>query len=278
MPRNPTTSPAELWVGSAQVDPPLAAVGSHHPVLLLEGSAGSDRVLHRLPQAIPIVRVRAVDVGVERAGEVQGVDAVDPVQLVAPLHGPGPDVPEPTAHMDLRLAAPEPGLDLRQGRLGQPHLGDVLRDGDRPDDAAVLVASGRTDSETGTVMPSLRWTSVSRWSTVSPLNTLVHLGDLGSEVVGEQRRDRLADDLGLEVADDALRAAVARRDPALPVVGQSASLDASAKASRMARRSLDRAASSLVLVVLIRPPDPAPGTVPQRGSVASRAARGACSR
>ena len=32
--------------------------------------------------------------------------------------------------------------------------------------------SGRTDNETGTVMPSLRWTSVSRWSTVSPLNTV----------------------------------------------------------------------------------------------------------
>ena len=55
---------------------------------------------------------------------------------------------------------------------------------------------------------------------VAAEHRLVHLGDLGPEVVGEQRRDGLADDLGLEVADDALGAAVARGDPALPVVGQ----------------------------------------------------------
>ena len=110
---------------------------------------------------------------------------------------------------------------------------------------------------------------------MSPASTVSYTSaTCGPEVVGEQRRDRLADDLGLEVAEDALGAAVPGGDPALPGRGpSSASLDASAKASRMARRSLAQsgqfagaASCSSVSLILGRN-----GTAAGIGSVPGRA-------
>ncbi len=65
--------------------------------------------------------------GLERAGEFERIDAVDPVELRAPLHRSGPHVPQPTADMGDRLALFEPGIDFRQRRLGEVLLGDVPR-------------------------------------------------------------------------------------------------------------------------------------------------------
>ena len=67
-------------------------------------------------------------VRLERAVEVERVDTVQPMRLVAPLHGSRADVPQPTPHTGQGLAVAEPSFDLGERRLRQPLLGDVAHD------------------------------------------------------------------------------------------------------------------------------------------------------
>ena len=117
MPRSPTTTPgrAERRLGP-QVDPPLA----RRPARTIRYSCSKgrpDRTAASIasPHAVTIVGVGAAEVGVERAGELQRVDAVDAVQLVAPLHRAGPDVPQPPARRGPAPRRPAAGPRPRPG-------------------------------------------------------------------------------------------------------------------------------------------------------------------
>ena len=134
-------------VGSARrVEPTDLAVGPHDPVLLLDGRpVAIDRSTAAATRGRSVV-VDAREVRVEGAVEVQRIDAVDPVELVAPLHGVGGDVPLPAPDVGQRLALAQPRFGLGQHRLGQALLGDVADHGDRSecvprvDDAAQTTA------------------------------------------------------------------------------------------------------------------------------------------
>ena len=82
----------------------------------------------------------AGEVRVERAVERGRVDAVDAVQLLAPLHGAAADVPQPPPGVGERLGVAEAGLGLGQRGLRQALLGDVAGDADDPAARPVGVA------------------------------------------------------------------------------------------------------------------------------------------
>ena len=66
--------------------------------------------------------------GIERPAEVEGIDLVDAVELLAPLHGAGAEVPEPSPDVGQRFTLAEPGFNLGERRLHEPLLGDVPGD------------------------------------------------------------------------------------------------------------------------------------------------------
>ena len=63
-----------------------------------------------------------------RAVEVERLDAMDVMELVAPLHRPGAQVPQPAPHVRQRLAVADTRLDLGEAGLRQALLGDVAAD------------------------------------------------------------------------------------------------------------------------------------------------------
>ncbi len=88
-------------------------------------AARCHRPLHLGPHPFAVLGVDYVDVRLERSVEVEWVDSVDAMELVAPLHGAGADVPQPAAHVGQGLAFLQPAFDLGQRGLGQALLGDV---------------------------------------------------------------------------------------------------------------------------------------------------------
>src|SRR5437879_6189013 len=65
---------------------------------------------------------------VERPVKIEWVDAVNAVELVAPLHRVGSHVPETTADVSQRLALAYSRVDLGERGLGEPLFSDVARD------------------------------------------------------------------------------------------------------------------------------------------------------
>ena len=84
-----------------------------------------------------------VEVGGEGALEIERIHTVHAMELVAPLHRVGADIPQPASDMGERLPFPEALLDLGQGGLGEACLGEVLGHADRTDELAGVVDDGR---------------------------------------------------------------------------------------------------------------------------------------
>ena len=108
-------------------------------VLVLERLTARHRTLHQRTHALAIVGMDHAEVGSKRAFEIERIDTMHAMQLVAPLHGVGADVPQPSADVGQRLPLPEPLLDLGQRGLGQPRLGEVLGHADGTGEGAGLI-------------------------------------------------------------------------------------------------------------------------------------------
>src|SRR5271170_2916058 len=67
---------------------------------------------------------------------------MNPVELGAPLHGTGPEVPEPTADAGEGLGLLETGVHLCQRGLGKVLFGDVTSHDHLPEDRALIVEQG----------------------------------------------------------------------------------------------------------------------------------------
>ena len=131
-PRSATTSPDASIVGSARVSiQRISPSGRTDAVLLVRSSTRDHRALDRGLHTRPIALVDAREVRVEGALEIERIDAVDAVELVAPLHGIGRHVPLPAPHVGECLALSQTRLGLGQHRLREPLLGDVAHHRDR---------------------------------------------------------------------------------------------------------------------------------------------------
>ena len=90
-----------------------------------------------------VVGVHDAEVGLEGAFEVERIDAVHPMQFVAPLHRVGADIPQPSTDVGERLPFAEPLLDLGKRGLRQASLGELLGHADGADEHAGCLDDGR---------------------------------------------------------------------------------------------------------------------------------------
>lgn len=67
---------------------------------------------------------------------------MDPMELGAPLHRIGPEVPEPTPDTGERLCLLEPGVHFCERGLRKVLFGDVVSHDDLPKDLALMIDQG----------------------------------------------------------------------------------------------------------------------------------------
>src|ERR1700722_12849654 len=86
-------------LGRVGVDPDdvCLPIAMDDAVFLVERPGGAYRLVHCLTNALTVLGADQLHVGIDSAREIQGVDPMNPVELRAPLHGAGPEVPQPTA-------------------------------------------------------------------------------------------------------------------------------------------------------------------------------------
>ena len=123
--------------GSARIaNHRVVAVRLGDAVLVLERLTAGDRALHQRTDTLAIVGMHDAEVRGERAFEIERIDSVHAVELVAPLHRVGADVPQPSADVGQRLPLAKSLLDLGERCLREPCLGELLSDADRSGEVA----------------------------------------------------------------------------------------------------------------------------------------------
>src|ERR1700722_11699537 len=131
-------------LGRVGVDPDdvCLPIAVDNAIFLVERPGGAYRLGHCLTHALTVLGADQLHVGIESTGEIQGVDPMNPVELGAPLHGTGPEVPEPTADTREGLGLLETGVHLCQRGLGKVLFGDIARNDHLPEDRALSVEQG----------------------------------------------------------------------------------------------------------------------------------------
>ena len=144
---------------------------------------------------------------------------MDAVELVAPLHRAGSQVPQPAAHVRQGFALPHACLHLGERGLGQALLGDVAGDHDGPHELAsgtVDRAQRQRDRYRHAVLAQdLR---LEMAHPVTRPDGVEDRLDIGTKVIWEQADGVLADDLGPAVAEAPLGGAVPTGDVAAGVL------------------------------------------------------------
>ena len=83
------------------------------------------------------------EVSSEGAFEIERIDAVHPMQLVAPLHGVATHVPKPSTDVSKRFPLAEALVDLGQRSLRQAGFGELLCHGDGSGEGALGIEQRR---------------------------------------------------------------------------------------------------------------------------------------
>ena len=174
---------------------------------------------YRRLHPVAVVGVDRIQVGFERPAEVDRIDPVDAMELVAPLHRAGSQVPQPAAHVRQGFALPHACLHLGERGLRQALLGDVPRDHDGAHELAagtVDRAQRQRDRYGHAVLAQDLRLEVAH--PVTRPDGVEDRLDIGAEVVWEQADGVLADDLGPAVAEAPLGGTVPTRDLAAGVL------------------------------------------------------------
>ncbi len=198
-PRRPTTSPDEPTAGSARIaNQRVFPSVVDDAILVLEWLTAGHGSLHQRTHAIAIVGMHHAEVSSKGALEVERIDTVHAMQLVAPLHRIGADVPQPPTDVGQRLPFAETLLDLGQCGLRQARLGELLGDADGAAEPAGTIDNrrhGQRDRHGHAIFPLDLGEDP-----IYPLtcgDALLDGLQIGAKVGGRQRREGVAGDLRL---------------------------------------------------------------------------------
>ena len=162
--------------------------------------------------ALPVVGMHVLDVRLEGAVELEGVDAVDAVELVAPLHGARRDVPQPSTDVRERLAFAESRFGFAEHPLRESLLGDVLHDRDGPDAPAAVQNRAQRQRRHHAGLVAAFDLGVVSVDAVTGGNCVEQRAQPREQRIGKERVPLRADDLLEVVPEHANRGAVPRRD------------------------------------------------------------------